>query len=416
MRDWLVHQLVANFWSLPLAAILLSLGVSSAGIRLDRTGLADWVIRHDLDPVPSAAAAQDFTIAVVGMDAAFLALYISIVLIVLTLAAGNLGMRLVDRWLGKNHVRLSLAGLCFCLVHSLIVLMAIDPEGPANAVPLGSIWLMLALQIVNIGMLCVSAHDLGRTMFIDRSIAHLGQEAGRGSIAVRGALPHQGELPFAVHAPREGYIQGLDLPRLAAQVERCGYVQLCTAPGQHVLEGEVLARLEREPEDEKAIARLIPIGDFRSDAESSVFQIRLLVEVAARALSPGINDFYTADAAADRLAHVLASQAQLWVDEGMVPVMADNPRVELNGQDFHGLFTGPLKSFRQSAADYPEVTIRMLENYGRVARLADNPGLRQFLHCHARDLCEHALLRTRYARDSEEIRAAFARFPAAGKD
>ena len=410
MRDWLLHRLVANYWSLPMVAVVVAPIVGGLGLWLDPRGLTAWIRENGLTPVAAADTAQDLAIAAVGVDAAFITLYFSIVLIVLTLAAGNLGMRLVDRWLDKAVVRVSMSGLAFCLVHAMVVLMAIDPDATLDELPLFSIAAMFALQLVNLGMLGVAAHDLGRTMFVDRSIANLGKEAGQSGIPVKGRPASDGTWAHRITAPREGYVQGIGLARLVDTLSSCGRVRFCVAPGQHVLAGEALVLAETRVADEKAVLRAIPIGAFRSNAESTVFQVRLLVEVAARALSPGINDFYTALACADRLTCAMAAQFALWVEDGEVPVYAKHHAFELPGQDFRGLFAAPMKAFRQAAADYPSVTIRMIDNYARLHRLADRPGLAAYFETQARDLADHAVARTDFAKDIQDIENALEPF------
>ena len=410
LQDWVIHRLVANYWSLPLVAVIGAPLVAGAGLWLDAQGATRWIREHGLTPVAAADTAQDLAIAAIGIDAAFIALYFSIVLIVLTLAAGNLGMRLVDRWLDKGMVRLSMSGLAFCLVHAMVVLMAIDPEADLGDLPLFSIIAMVALQLLNLAMLGVAAHDLGRTMFVDRSIANLGKEAGKGAIPVVGIAPFRGTYAMTIGAPREGYVEGMDLKGLAELLEHCGRVHFCAAPGQHVLEGECLVQLEHACEDPDKVLRGIPIGSFRSNAQSTVFQVRLLVEVAARALSPGINDFYTALACADRLTFAMATQSALWVDEGKVPAYADHPDFAVPGQDFLGLFGKPMQEFRQSAANYPSVAIRMIENYVRLCEQADNAGLCAFYEEQARDLARHAAELASFDKDAAAIRAALAPF------
>ncbi len=407
LRDWLVHKLVANYWALPAVAIVVAPLFAGVCLWLDRRVMTRWIVEQGLTPVASADTAQDLAITAVGIDAAFITLYFSIVLIVLTLAAGNLGMRLVDRWLDKRLVRLSMSGLAFCLVHALIVLMAIDPDAELDRLPLFSIAMMVALQLINLAMLGVAAHDLGRTMFVDRSIANLGKEAGSDSVPVRAAIPFDGEWPHHIDAPREGYVQGIDLDDLARRLDGKGRVRFCAAPGQHILAGEPLVMLEAEIDDPRKLLRAIPIGSFRSNVESTVYQIRLLVEVGARALSPGINDFYTALACSDRLTCAMAAQADLWVDDGLVAVYADHPEFEIPGQDFRGLFETPLFAFRQAAAPYPSVSIRMIENYGRICRLGGpSEACKDFLREMARDLAQHAIELAQFDRDRADIGTA----------
>ena len=414
IRDWVIYRLVANYWSLPLVAVVAAPLVAWLVLWVDAQGAGRWVYDRGLALFTSADTAQDVAAAIVGVNAAFLTLYWSIVLIVLTLATGNLGVRLVDRWLDKGLVRLSMAGLTFCLVFSVIVFARIDAEAPIALVPHFALAAVLVLAAVNIGMLGVAIHDLGRTMFIDRSVAHIGREASRVAVPVVPTIPYRGEWAHVIAAPRSGYVQSIDLRTIAQELDgHKGAVRFCVAPGQHVLEGEPLVRFEDAAPDDDATLSATPISDFRSSIESTVFQVRLLVEVAARAMSPGINDFYTAMACADQLAAAIAGHAETWVDDGMVAACRTDPRFELPGQDFRGLFEAPLKAFRQSASAYPAVAIRMIDNYARLVALLDSrqtpAGLLAFLESSGRELHDEALTRTGFAPDRDDIASAMAR-------
>jgi uncharacterized membrane protein len=135
------------------------------------------MLDNGLSPVTTADAAKETAGIVAGIDAALLTLFFSISLLVLTLAAGNLGVRLIDRWLGKRLVQVSIAGLTFTTLFSVLTLAAIDSEADLAQTPLATITVMLALLAVNLAMLAVALHDLGRTMFIDKAIDSLGKDA-----------------------------------------------------------------------------------------------------------------------------------------------------------------------------------------------------------------------------------------------
>ena len=415
IRDWVIHRLVANYWSLPAVAIIAAPVVGALVLWADRAFAGRWLFEAGLTLLVSGDAAQDLSVAIVGINAAFLTLYWSVTLIVLTLATGNLGVRLVDRWLDKGLVRLSMAGLTFCLVFSIIVLSRVDPEASLAEMPHFALGALFALEMVNIGMLGVAIHDLGRTMFVDRSIAHLGTDAGSVAIPVVPGRPYAGEWAFTLPSKREGYIEGIDLAAIEKRLAPdTGAVRFCAAPGQHVLEGEPLVKFETPPPREDDIYKAIPIGEFRSSVQSTVYQVRLLVEVASRALSPGINDFYSAMACADQLATAISGHASTWVDEGEVAAWKTAPNFELPGQDFRGLFAEPLKAFRQAAADYPSVSIRMIENYARLCALMAEqdcpPGLLRYLKQCAEHLRDHAADNAEQDIDKQDIADAFARF------
>ena len=414
---WILHRMVASYWALPLAGVLAAIPVAIAVLALDRAGLGAWMLANDLDPVATADTAKDLLAVAVGVNAAFITLYFSLTLLVLTVASSNLGVRLVDRWLDKRLVRVSLAGLSFTLIYSLAAMAAIDAEATKADTPVALVASVVFLQGVNVAMLTVALHDLGRTIFVDRSIDTLGKDAADGPVGVTSGERIDTDWACVVTSPREGYVEGNNLDRLQKRLgENAGRIRICAAPGQHVLQGDALVLIQSPLPGDMAAEDLrdtVPVGGFRSDGQGAVFRIRLLVEIAARALSPAVNDFYTALTAGDRLAAAMIGQRHNWVDGDSMPVFAKNASIELPGQDFRGLFTDPLNAFRQAACQYPSVSIRMIDNYARVRKKALDDGqsgeFGEFVAQCARQLRDHAASVTDYAGDRDDIMAAFRR-------
>ncbi|WP_158611059.1 DUF2254 family protein [Aurantiacibacter spongiae] len=413
---WQLHRIVASYWSVPLVAVLAALPAALITIDLDRAGLTAWIIEHDLAPVATADTAKDLTAVAIGVNAAFITLYFSITLLVLTVASSTLAVRLVDRWLEKRLVRVSLAGLSFTLVFCLGVMAAIDAEGELAEQPLAAFAGVIFFQALNIVMLTVALHDLGRTIFVDRSIEALGSQLADQAVCIVPGEPYRGAWGDTCVAKREGYVQGIALERLAKALRaHPGRIRLCAPPGRHVLPGEPLIAFETGGAPTDRLDDAIAIGDYRSDAQGAVFQVRLLVEIATRAMSPALNDFYTALAVADRLAAAMPGQAAGWIGPDKVPVWQEDERFELPGQDFAGLFENPLSALRQSAAAYPAVAIRLLENFARLEECRG--GVAAFLRDHGETLARQAIATAQDEEDRDALTKAMqALRDAAGTD
>lgn len=413
LKGWFARRLIVNYWSLPVLAVVSAPFFALGVLELDRAGLTSWLIENGLSTVSTADTAKDFAGVASGVNAAFVTLYFSITLIVLSMAASNLGVRLIDRWLTKRLVRVSISGLSFSLVVSLVAMLSIDAEAPLVDTPLALVAAVMALQIVNIAMLAVALHDLGRTMFVDTSIHRLSNDAKHVPVPVVAGTAYGGEWDQVLKANRAGYVEGNDLERARKLLhDHPGTVRFCAAPGQHVLKDQPVIKLEQPCKCGDALLDCVPIGGYRSESQGVVFQVRLLVEIAARALSPAVNDFYTAMASADNLAAAMARHADSWISEGSTPCYANEPRFELPGQDFRGLFADPMNAFRQAACQYPSVAIRMINNYARLTGQLngqiDENELRAFLLTLSQELSEHAVSVTEYFGDCEDIREAFA--------
>lgn len=421
-RDWIRRKFFNNYWSLNVAAVISAVPIALALLWLDRSSLTSTMIEAGIAPVASAETARDFAGVAAGISAAFISLYFSITLIVLSLAAGSLSARLIDRWLDKQLIKVSIAGLSFSLVTSLIALLATDGSARLEDIPMGLIALTFLLQLVNIATLAVSLHDLGRTMFVDRSVAALQEEASSPPMEIKPGRAHlNARWVDVLNSKREGYVQGIDLDEIRELLSEFEGIRVCVAPGQHVIRGEVLICAIGTSTNRSEHHRAIPIDTFRSDAQGPVFRIRLLVEIAARALSPGINDFYTALACIDALTVSMRGHRSCWTGADEVPCWADDTRIELPGQDFRSLFGNPLTALRQSSCDYPIVTIRMIDNLCKLAVVEINEGARDaeyigFLLKTAQEFRDHAMKRADMAIDRDAIAERFSRLEEVTKD
>ena len=103
---------------------------------------------------------------------------------------------------------------------------------------------------------------------------------------------------FLILSDKTGYVQNIDPDRLesAADAGDCD-IQVLAAPGAFVRRGEALARVGREYADEKMRSEVhsaFILGPSRSYDQDPRFGLIVLGEIAAKALSPGINDPGTA--------------------------------------------------------------------------------------------------------------------------
>ena len=141
-----------------------------------------------------------------------------------------------------------------------------------------------------------------------------------------------------------------------------------------------------------SIRRGFVVGSERTPAQDPEFGIRQLVEIGLRALSPGINDPYTAISVVDRLGAVVedlfAGALQLREirdEEGMLRVVADR-------SDAQGLVDAAFNSLRRAAVDHPEILIGIADTLGKLAAGVRRPEGRAALRDQLEKLAETAEL------------------------
>ena len=409
---WLAGFLWRSFWGLPIVMLTATMGLVALLLRADGAGASIWVRDLGWPFTLPGATAQELASTLVGVETAFASLYFSITLVVLTLAAGSVGVRLVDRWISRLVTRITLGLLLSALAWSLILVQAIDPDKDGAEVARLTLTTLSFGTIVLLGWLAYALHDLGRTIHIDTAIAHLREtaidEAEDFDRRVEGPRDVDWSRGTPIIATRNGYLESIGFEALARMAgEAGGHVRVSARVGDFIVAGEPLGRfVAADTAKTEGMPRHFSMGGFRSSSEGAAFQVRLTVEIAARALSPAINDFYTALACVDALgpmmiAHGKLPQASPWLadDKGVARVFVDL-------SPFDDLFNAPLKALRQAAADYPSVSIHLILMLRRVRLQLDDPDIAGLLDAHIAAIAEHAAARTQFADDARAIRDA----------
>jgi uncharacterized membrane protein len=174
--------------------------------------------------------------------------------------------------------------------------------------------------------------------------------------------------------PHEGYVQAVDYDHLLAwAVERDAILRLDFRAGDFIVEGD--KRLQVYPstgsphETLEQIGRGIVSGDERTPTQDLEFGIRHLVEVAVRALSPGINDPFTATVVVDRLRGVLSRLMGRQLPHERLRDRSGHVRIYRQVTTYEGLLDAAFHQIRQAGSSHPAVLIHLLE---AIARLTEH--------------------------------------------
>lgn len=307
----------------------------------------------------------DTAVAVLGAIASAaittLSLVYSMVLIVFTLAAGNIGPRLLRRFTTDrvNQVTAGVLGGTF-----LFSLTALWRTGPQN-IPQLAVLCAMVLALISVLQLIYFVHSVSSSVTIDAEIARIaGQLEERLQKVLRreeieepdpASMPE--DLPHVVLSAGTGYVAAIEEDALAETAAREDlYAELLLRPGDFVVEGEPLLRLSRDPGDEAcdAMRRMVQLDAARGSVQDIGFSLSMLLEIALRALSPGVNDTFTAIACIDRLSGALADPMAGGLRGNLraAPGEADEDgraRLRLDGMTLEDLTGGALHPLRRAA-------------------------------------------------------------------
>jgi uncharacterized membrane protein len=240
-----------------------------------------------------------------------------------------------------------------------------------------------------------------------------------------GKLPKVGQQPWpetlpddfnaratAIPLPREGYVQSIDYGEIVSWAERHdAIVRLDFLPGDFVVDGDRKVLISPPPSDpDRArleIGRFIASGEQRTPTQDLEFAMRHLVEMAVRALSPGINDPFTALAVIDRLRGGLARLCQHELPARAVAGGSGKLRLWRRETSFKGALDAAFRQIRQAGADKPSVLVHMLSSIGSLGEHIRTGEQREALAHHATLIKATGERNVEDLTDREDIERAF---------
>lgn len=294
--------------------------------------------------------------------------------------------------------------------YCLLVLRAVRrpfEEGGQAVIPYVSVFLGLAMGIVTIlavlAFINHSAHAMEATEIIRRITEDTQEQIARLCLlgAPREAEPVEAVSAgpgFVVRSNQDGWVQHVDTQLLLSSVPDRGVVRLDTGAGMFVVEDRPLCTLWPDPQDPVAATETaraaIRLGRTRTMEQDLAFGFQQLVDIALRALSPGVNDPTTAREAIVHLGSALKGlltrnlPPQVLMDErGRRLVRAH----DLTHADYLDL---AVDEIRQAATSQPGVIAVLLDTLGMlVGELQDVPERAQLVRAKMAqvvDACERS--------------------------
>jgi uncharacterized membrane protein len=399
-----------------IAAIFLAPGM----LWLDTTPLGGAIGEWTAPPAAGAEGARLVLSAIAGSMITVASLVFSMTLVALTLAASNIGARLLDSYIANRVNQVALGLFLATFVYSLIVLRGVTDGESTAFVPHLAVSFAMILAILSFGWLIYFIHDLAKSIQVDNVVARAAEQLGAalGRMSDPGpatgdqALLHRevraGMPRCPVSARDSGYIQAIDTHGLVELAqEHDVIVEMMRRPGQFVIPTSALAFVAGASEiDERLgeqVRNKVILGPKRTATQDVEFSITLLVEIAARALSPGINDFYTAIACVDHLAAAMALVLEKGLPSNLLHDDLGRLRVELCPLTFQHLADAAFHPIRQDACDNVAVSIRLLECLTMLAACAPTAVECDVLRRHGRLITSDALRETENDEDRSDI-------------
>jgi uncharacterized membrane protein len=325
-----MKQFIRGGWLRARAGAPIAIGYIILALVLGFNGdlLGAHLFADEVSPISSASAIAILSAVASGMMA-LTAIVFSLVVVAVQHASAAYSPRLV-RVLGASFTAHALGVFSGTFVYALLAIRTVDIAGGVgintSIVGVAFVWLLASVAFL------VRLLPRIRGFTISDVLVALGRRAT--SVAVRvypteevtsespaGQPPEHPVTQTLLHEYRPMYLVGLDLERLVrSAAEADAVIVVPLAIGDAVIAGDRLATVlgAKRPIPDRAVRDAIWLADDRQVDNDPSYAIRLLVDIAIRALSPAINDPTTAVSVLDELDGLLRVLGRRCLEENQV--------------------------------------------------------------------------------------------------
>ncbi len=389
-------SLNSSFWFVPSLMVGLAIGLSFFAISIDhRLGsdiISDVNWLYSLGPSGSRAVLS----AIAGSMVSVATTAFSITIVALQLASSQFGPRLLRNFMQDTGNQVVLGTFISTFVYCLMVLRMVNESEGREFVPHVAVTCAIGLAIASIGVLIYFLHHAASSIQVDNVITAVGEDLDH---TIQWLFPKTTENNFLsqtevaatinistdfnrhsypVKAKIDGYLQALDDGQLMQiATENNLIIQVQPRAGRFVVKGSKLAQVFPEGKVNKPlvsqIAGAFVLGSKRTKQQDLEFSINQLVEIAVRALSPGINDPFTAIRCIDQIS---ATLCQLTRHDIPSPYCYDDQnqlRLLVPSLAFNDVIDAAFNQIRQNGRSSVAVTIRLLEAIAVIASFTYRP-------------------------------------------
>jgi uncharacterized membrane protein len=305
----------------------------------------------------------------------FIVFVFSILLVAVQLASAQLTPRIIAIIYRTGIIRLSLTVFVFAFTYSLAALSRIE-----GAVPQLSAWVAAYSCVASIGVFLYMIDYVGKSLRPVSLLTRIGREAqdvirsvyprpfGGTEAATNVALVVDGGPSRTIVSGRTGVVLAFDVAGLVDLARRgdC-LIELVPQVGDFIAEGDPLFRLYHGGDRlaDHPLNQAVAIGPERTMEQDPAFAFRIIVDIAAKALSPAVNDPTTAVLALDQIHFLLRCVASRQLDSGRVQDGAGQLRLAYrtpDWEDFVSLATTEIRQFGRGSIQVVRRMRAMLEN------------------------------------------------------
>jgi uncharacterized membrane protein len=433
LPSWRWEALRTTFWLVPVILVAAAVLLFVVTLEIDFAAYHHHLTLPFWIRMGSADSSREVLIAIAAAVITVVGVVFSITILALTLASQQFGPRMMRNFVRDVGNQVTLGVFVATFVYSVLVLGSIASDSRGKFVPHLSTTVAEALLLVNIAVLIYFIHHIAKSIQLPEVIAGIARDLTR---AIDAEFPNRAAEPQSpvaevngksvpellqliderggtVPATSSGYLQFVGYAQLvdiAAKMD--AIIRLDHRPGHFLIAGRPLATVWPQAAAGHvglAIAKAHVTGPHRTLMQDPVFAIDQLVEIAIRALSPAVNDTFTALTCIDWLSAGLSRVSGRTLDEGVYRDRDGRVRLIESDPSYTRMVNRAFDKVRQSARGMPAVLIRLIDSLGAIMRETTSDEQRRALARQAKMILLVAEESVPDPNDREDIRVRYER-------
>ncbi|QIK40175.1 DUF2254 domain-containing protein [Pontivivens nitratireducens] len=306
----LLQDVRASYWFIPGLLVLAAVALAELMQHLDRGALAQMLPVSLRDTQAEGARAMLSVIAqsVIGVAGVMF----SMTVVAVSFASSNFGPRLIGNFMRDRANQVSLGIMIATFVYTMLILRAVQDPSAEGAdltvdlfVPHLAVLVAIGLALISVVTMIFFVHHIPEAINLANITSGLGERlvaalhaSGEPFEDVYEIMPEGLPVQYLT-AGGSGYMRTLNAVRLSRlSLDQGWWIEVLEVPGAFLDDDRNVLRIHGGPALNDDLIRELrgcfALGRERSEDQNMMFMIDQLCEVIARALSPGINDPFTA--------------------------------------------------------------------------------------------------------------------------
>ncbi|QJR82928.1 DUF2254 domain-containing protein [Alteromonas pelagimontana] len=425
IRTW-VEGISTSYWFIPVCMMIVTSMFCLVCLTVARrASMPEGML--SLIPLVTQAGAQQLLSTIATAIITATSIVFSMTIVALTMASAQFGPRLLRTFMIDKGTQVVLGTMVSTFLFCIIALHHLSSiTENRDALSLLSALAML-LAIIDTFTIVYFIHHIARFIQADEVIyrcfrnleANLDTllprpEGEANELPISEALVSVGFYQTSVKAKRIGYAQSINYSKmLNLESDRITGIEVKARSGDHVMPDATIliihSTCQLQEETIEELRKFIVIGRQRTPIQDPEFVVSQLVEIALRALSPGINDPFTAITCLDKLTSACILMSHRVFPASCVVNTSSNIWLKRRTFNLHSVIDTSFDQIRQAGKAHVDVALHILHCLSKLKEHFDKE-FQEKINEQAKATVELIELERISEKDKREIQEAYTSF------